>query len=278
MRALATLALALLVACGTTDPGGACVSEPMPDVDLVIAGSGSVLRLADGLLDAWSPPGGRPSTWLPESIGSTGGLEALADGAVDIALISRPLRDDERAAGLRDVPIARTAVVFGVHADVPVTDLSRAELAAILGGDVRAWPDGTPIVLLLREPGDSGLGVLSDALPDLADLVEQARADGRGSVLVTDQAMVVALASTPGALGVVVDQGLVHGAGLPVRAMSLDGLAPSADTVRDGRWPMIKTLSLALGDDASPAALAFASFAAGPDADGLRTEQGLAAP
>lgn len=278
MRALAPLALALLVACSAADPGGACVSEPMPDVDLVIAGSGSVLRFADGLLDAWSPPDGRPLTWLPESIGSGGGLEALTDGAIDIALISRPLRDDERAAGLRDVPIARTAVVFGVHADVPAADLTRDELGAILRGEVRAWPDGTPIVLLLREPGDSGLAVLFDALPDLARDAELARDAGRGSVLVTDQAMVVALASTPGALGVVVDLGLVHGTGLPVRALSLDGLAPSADAVRDGRWPMVKTLGLALRDDASPDALAFAAFARSADADGLRTEQGLASP
>jgi hypothetical protein len=112
--------------------------------------------------------------------------------------------------------------------------LSLEALASLYRGDPATWEDGSPVVLLVREVGDSSEQAIAATSPGLAQALAQARGEGRALVLTTDQEMVRALSTIPGAVGYT-DLGLVRLGGSASRLLRLEGEAP-------GRWK--KQLSL----------------------------------
>jgi phosphate transport system substrate-binding protein len=196
------------------------------------------------------------------SIGSGGGLRALLDGAIDIALISRPLSDKERAQGLIATPYARMPVLVAVNATVPIEDLSVEELLEIYRGDMRRWPDGTPIVVLQREPGDSSHAALDRVLPQFAAVNAQSYRQNRWQVLYHDTSMLEALQNIEGAIG-------LHGSGRGpgsegYRALSIEGVFPGPESVESGRYPFSKTLSFVTAGQPRGEAADLIAFVLGP--------------
>jgi phosphate transport system substrate-binding protein len=205
-----------------------------------ITGSGSNLPTARALARAFSEDG-RPRPVVHPSIGSGGGIRALLDGVIDVALISRPLAPSEREQGLVSVPYARMPVVVAVNGEVPDRELAARDLIDIFAGERRMWSDGSRIVVLQREQGDSSHAAVAAALPGFAEVNELAYREGRWRVLYHDAAIRDALASTEGSLG-------LHGSGdLPddarFRALVIDGVAPSVENVASGAYPFTKELA-----------------------------------
>lgn len=210
------------------------------DDRLHVAGSGSCVPLVR-MLAAAAIQAGIPAPDVHASIGSGGGIRALQDGATDIALVSRPLRPDEEARGLVYIPFARVPVIVATHLDVPDRDLSFAQLEALYRGEQLTWTDGSQVVVLQRERGDSSHRVVEDVRPGFSYANEQARAAELFRVLYHDSAMQVALANTPGAVG-------LHGNGVDpwsagFRAASLEGIEPTVENVERGIYPFVKELA-----------------------------------
>ncbi|MCA9701463.1 MAG: substrate-binding domain-containing protein, partial [Myxococcales bacterium] len=152
---------------GLEAPGKAAVHEraPKPGNLLRLAGSGSNLPLTRALADAFVAT--RP--WLRirvhESIGSGGGIKAIDDQVIEIGLASRPLKEREQQLGLVAVPYARVAVVVAANPSVPVRSVAREELLDYWGKRRTHWDDGSPVVVLQREPGDSSHLAAAKAIP-----------------------------------------------------------------------------------------------------------------
>lgn len=238
---------------------------------LELAGSGSNLPLTRALAEAYmnAAPGTR--VVVHESIGSTGGVRAVLEGRIDIGLVSRPLRPEERDLGLRVEPYARVAVVFAAHPSVPDTRLDSATVLAIYNGGRTAWTDGSPIWVLLRESGDSGHTAVARVLPEFTRVTEQAYLDQRWPVLYSDAAMQGALLTTPGAVGVF-DLGAIRAQNLPLKALPFEGVAPTPTFVRSGAYPLTKDLAFVTRDAPAPAGRAFMTYVASDDGRRL-TEQ-----
>src|SRR4051812_8497016 len=96
-------------------PGGSTAKigpvPPPPDDSLGLAGSGSNLPLTYLLVEAFRARNPQSKVIVHESIGSSGGVRAVRDGAVGVGLISRPLTAEEEGYGLTVTPYARVAVV-----------------------------------------------------------------------------------------------------------------------------------------------------------------------
>lgn len=240
---------------------------------LHVAGSGSNLPLTRALAEAFSDADPEAHVVIHQSIGSTGGVRAVHDGAVDLGLVSRDLRPRERDLGLRQVPYARVAVVFGADRRVEVSDVSSEEVLAMYRGDRPTWPDGTPMVVLQREEGDSSHLVAREAIEGFRAVDDQALDEGRWRVLYSDRAMRDALISTSGGVGLI-DFGAAVAEELPVRVLSLDGIRPSPTTVEDGSYPMTKSLSFVLTADLSERARAFVDFVFSPRGQQVIREHG----
>lgn len=86
---------------------------------------------------------------------STGALQALEEGKLDIAAIGRPLSESEKAKGFTELPVAFNKIGIFTSADNPFkASLTNAQFAKIFRGEITNWsevggPDA-PIVLVDR--------------------------------------------------------------------------------------------------------------------------------
>lgn len=251
-------------------------SPRRPDgAHLHIAGSGSCVPLSRMLAGA-AMPQIDVSPEVHASIGSGGGLRALRDGAIDIALVSRPLREQERDAGLVYTPFARIPVVVAAGLDVPDRSVTIRRLEALFGGGEDRWSNGSKVVVLLREAGDSSHRVVDAAAPGFVDATDQSREAGRVRVLYHDGAMQVALANTPGALG-------LHGNGVDpslagFRSLAVEGVEPTGTNVESGRYPFVKELAFVTDGVPTGGAKDFIDFALSPQGRALLRVRGAVPP
>lgn len=257
--------LTLLLAALAVAIPASSFAEPKP---LVFAGSASQAAILEAPIAAFARIHPEVRIAPPQSIGSTGGIRAAADSAVDLGLSSRPLRDDETPLGLTMVPFARTAVVIAAHPSVSQDAVTFEELVRIYHGRHTRWRDGREIVVLVREPGNSGLEVLEREIPGFSRALSESRRAGRWMTLYSAQEMTRVLATTPYAIGII-DLGVLRTARVPVKALAVNGVPPTPKMVRAGRYGLTKTLFFAFRRDRLPdGAAAFIDFVR--SADGRR--------
>lgn len=218
-------------------------STARPPEVVHLAGSGSNLAITRALAEAFQTAHPDRHVVVFDSIGSTGGVHAAYDDVVDFGLVSRPLRDSEAALNLVVVPYARVPVVVAVNLGVPDDSISLPELLDIYAGRRPTWSDGTPIVVIQREPGDSGHDAVQQVLPEFAAVNDLAYREARWRVVDSDQAMQEALSITAGAVGIF-DLGAIVLQRLPVRPLRIDDIEPSEASVQSRRYPFSKDLAL----------------------------------
>lgn len=218
-------------------------STARPPEVVHLAGSGSNLAITRALAEAFQAAHPDRHVVVFDSIGSTGGVHAAYDDVVDFGLVSRPLRDSEAALNLVVVPYARVPVVVAVNLGVPDDSISLPELLDIYAGRRPTWSDGTPIVVIQREPGDSGHDAVQQVLPEFAAVNDLAYREARWRVVDSDQAMQEALSITAGAVGIF-DLGAIVLQRLPVRPLRIDDIEPSEASVQSRRYPFSKDLAL----------------------------------
>jgi len=213
-----------LAGCGPWEPAGPpegpCLPPPPPTEALRVAGSGTNLPLARWMAGVYERRHSEAIA-VAASIGTSGAVAALRDGAIDVGLASRPLKPEEREAGIVAVPWVRVEHGVVVHQDSPVTETTLADLVALVRGDPVRWPGASPPLVVLREPGDSGNRVLSAQLPALGRAIDVALAAARWPVRYTDGDMATALQELPGALGFL-DAGTTRVEHLPLRLLRVE--------------------------------------------------------
>jgi phosphate transport system substrate-binding protein len=244
-----------------------------PSHVLHLAGSGSNLPISRALAEAFQVR--RPDLHVVvfASIGSTGGIQAAYDDVIDLGLVSRPLRPREAALGLHVTPYARVPVVVAVNLGVPDESIDADDLIDMYAGRRAAWSDGTPIVVLQRERGDSSHQAVAAVVPEFATVNEEAYREARWRVVDSDQAMQEALSITPGAVGLF-DLGAIVLQRLPVRPLRIAGIAASEASVQSGRYPFSKDLAFVSVDQPGAAAAEFLRFVDGEDGRRLMRASG----
>lgn len=210
--------------------------------NLAIAGSGTNLAGIRILTKAFKKLHPDIPIDVPASLGSAGGIRAVAEGAVSIGLISRPLRTSEENMGLAIVSYAKTAVVIGVNADVPDTEISSRELLDIYKGKKTLWQNGHEIIVLLRDSADSTTDLLRARIPGFREIYDECQRTQRWITLYTDQDMNNTIVKTPSSVGLS-DVGSITANHLPIKILKLNGFFPSPENVLNGRYPLVKTLS-----------------------------------
>ncbi len=232
---------------------------PASSEALDLAGSGSNVPLSRVLAKAFSERSPGVRVVVHESIGSTGGVRATRDGQVELGLVSRPLTADEARLGLVIVPHARVAVVLAAHPGVPEDHLAGSDLVALYRGERARFRDGAPVVVLQRERGDSSHLALAGLIPGFGAANDEAHRAGRWRVLYHDRTMQEALMATDGAIGLF-DLGQIASQNLPLRVLSIDGVEPTLENVRAGRYRFVKDLAFVSVGEPRGAAAAFVAF------------------
>ena len=161
--------------------------------------------------------------------GSGSGITAVAEGRCDIGLSSRALKDDEKAQGLKETVLALDGIAVIVNPENPVADLTVEQIASIYKGEIKSWKDvggnDGEIVLIVREAG-SGTRDGFESITDTKDSCKyRQELTSTGDVITT-------ISQNPNAIGYASLASLKDS----VKALTVNGVAPSEETVKDGSY------------------------------------------
>jgi len=243
----------------------ACGGTPPPPVQLVVAGSAAMQPLVQELGAAYYQQH-REVTIDVQASDSLAGVRAAREGAADIGLASRSLTEEE-AAGLTATLIAREPLAIVVNAANPLDVVSGEELRRLFSGRVNDWSelggDTSEVVVLSREDGAETRGILESLV------MGDTRVSPNALVLPSDAAVVEVVAATPGAIGYAARGSLTP----QVKALSIDGVAPTPLTVQRGEYRLARPFYLLTRGQPSGAAKGFVDFVL--SAEGQRIVQRL---
>ena len=256
LRLVAALLLLPPVLMATGDRGA--MAQPASET-LVFAGCDSNIPLTRLLARVFAQTHPEVRIQL-RTVGSTNGIALAAVGAIQIGLVSRPLRDAEEGLGLTFLPYAKTAVIIGADPDIPDATLTAADLLSFYRGTKLTWNSGREITFLTREEGDSSVASLRQAMPGFAEAYAAGSNTSHWTILYSEPTMHEAILTRRFALGLS-DLGTITLERLPIKVLSIDGIAPTSETVANGRYPFVKTLGFVWREDTLPAsARAFVTF------------------
>lgn len=192
---------------------------------------------------------------MADSLGSGGGIKALAAGRLDVALSMRPLKDGEVAGGA-SVALCRTPWVFYSHARRTDVALRRQDLLSLFAASLPPFPQGE-VRALLRPANESGFQYLESTFPELKPAIESARSNRAAVEAVTDQEALGAVEQSPSLVGfgalapIVTERRKLH-------VVSLDGVDP---TTLPADYPHWSSLYLLVGPASSAQGRAFVDYA-----------------
>ena len=256
-----TLLLALLIfpGVGSAEPAAPAAAK------IRIGGSGGALATLQILADAFKKVTPYATVVVIPSLGSSGGIKAALAGAIDLAVISRPLREAERDQGAVATDYARTPFVFATAATTKasVSSITQRELLSIYSGDTKTWPDGSVLRLVLRPTEDSDTELTKSLSPAMHRAVETAQARAGLLIEITDQANAHSLQTIPGALGTST-LAQIMSEKLALQPLALDGVVPSLQTLNDGSYRYFKTFSLVSAPKTTPLVQQFIAFVQSP--------------
>jgi phosphate transport system substrate-binding protein len=246
-----------LVAC-LAGPARAIAAEVVR-----VGGTGSAVaameRIGDVLHEAAPDTGLRV---LP-SLGSTGAVRAIADGAIDVAVVGRPLSADERGRGVHEREVARTLFVFAVGPGTRASGLDTEQLVAIYRGTRTTWPDGQRVRPVMRPASDADSDLVRAISPEVAAAVAEARNRPGMLLAITNTECNQLLERTPGAIGPT-SLLQIRAEGRPLRALAWNGVEPTLANLEAGRYPLGKSIWIVFRENPSPGVRRLLSFLASP--------------
>ena len=274
-----TLVMALsLVACGNSNSdnsgdnaadnnGGDAAITGTVSTD----GSTSMEKVIGALSESFmAANGGVTVNYNPTGSGS--GITAVQEGTCDIGLSSRALKDEEKAAGLKETVLAYDGIAIIVHPDNPVSDLTLEQIAKLYTGEITNWKDvggnDAEVVLIGREAA-SGTRDGFESITGTKDKCQYRQE------LTSTGDVITAVSQNPDAIGYASLASVKD----TVKALNVGGVTPSEATVKDGSYLVQRPFVLVTveGKALSPAAQAFFNYALSADAASIISAAGAVA-
>lgn len=182
-------------------------------------------------------------TFTYNPTGSGSGIKAVSEGRCDIGLSSRNLKDEEKAAGLKATVLALDGIAIIVNPKNAVSDLAVDQIAKIYTGEITNWKDiggaDSTIVLIGREAG-SGTRDGFESITGTADKCKyRQELTSTGDVITT-------VSQNENAIGYASLASLKDS----VKTLTVGGVAPSEETVKDGSYVIQRPFVLVTKDGA----------------------------
>ena len=255
------LALTLLAGCagGGTAAGGSVSTDGSTSMEKVIGVLGEAFQGANSNI-----------TFTYNPTGSGSGIQAVQEGRCDIGLSSRSLKQEEADSGLTGTVLAYDGIALVVHPDNPVSDLDVETIARLYTGEITNWKDvggnDAQVVLIGREAGSG----TRDGFESITGTAEKCL---YRQELTSTGDVITAVAQNPDAIG----YASLASVGDSVKALSVGGVAPSEETVKDGSYAIQRPFVLVTKTEGklSDAAQKFFDFALDPENAELISKAGV---
>ena len=264
---IAVLALGMFSGCGQQP--AATPAPPASELTGTVAtdGSTSIEKVIGALGEAFTNENsGVTFTYNPTGSGS--GITAVIEGRCDIGLSSRALKDEEKAT-LTETVIALDGIAIVVNPNNPVVDLSLEQIAQIYTGAITNWKDvggsDAEIVVIGREAGSGTRDGFETITGTKDTCVYRQELTSTGDVITT-------VSQNPDAIGYASLASVKES----VKALSVNGVAPSEAAVQDGTYVIQRPFVVATrtGEALSPAAQAFFDYITSAQAAQIITNAG----
>lgn len=236
----------------------ALLTTSLQAAELRISGASTIFPVLQQLEDRYEQ---RSSHNLVLSAGgSSRGIKDVRAGRSQIGMVSRALREEEKA-DLLYTTIGLDTLAFIVNENNPLRNITREELIALYtdGTDWQQLTSGYdwPVRLVSKEVGRSTLDLFEDytglSSPD------RERADAplisrRASIIGANLESLALVAGQHGGVGYV-SLGAAESAikaGLPARILTLNGVRPGRESISSARYPIRRELNLVYRERSEP--------------------------
>lgn len=210
-----------------------------------------------------------------EGVGSSSGMKGVLAGTFTLGGASRDLKQSELDAGLVPVVIAKDGISVVVNGNVTIANLSIQQLADIYSGKISNWSqvggaDAT-IVVCNRDESSGTRGAFQEIVLGKTAYRNDAQiCKENGDVAQT-------VASTPNSIGYVglgFVETVVNSGG---KALMIDGVSPSVETVIDGTYKVSRGLNVATIGTATGLEKAFIDYCLSPRGQAIVEDAGFIA-
>lgn len=274
------MALGLMTGCGSSNNGDATSSQDQSGTSQTQTqltgtvntdGSTSMESVVKALGEAFMEM--NPEVTVNYSgTGSGTGIQSAIDGTCDLGLSSRALKDEEKTNGAVENIVALDGVAVVINPANGVEDLTVEQIAQIFTGEITNWSElgGTDgeIAVFGREAGSGTRGAFEEIVGvDNCKYTNEYSSTGD---------VIGNVASNPNAIG----YASLSAVDDTVKAVMVNGVAPSEDTVKDGTYEIQRPFVMVTKDGAelSEAAQAFLEFAMSGDAADIIAAAGAVSP
>ena len=257
-----------LTGCGSNDSNSDNADTTELSGTVSTNGSTSMEKVIGSLSEAFMADNPNVSITY-DATGSGTGIESASQGSCDLGLASRDLKDEE--TGLKAIPVALDGIAVVVNEKCGVEDLTLEQVSDIFTGKITNWKEvggsDLEISCIGRENG-SGTRDGFESITGSEDACKLAQE------LTSTGAVLTAVASSENAIGYASLSAVEGQDG--IKAVTIDGVACSEDTVLDGTYKIQRPFNLIVKEDAelSAQAQAFVDFATSSDANDLIREAG----
>lgn len=272
----AMMAMTAFAGCGETTESGSSsssgdsstTSQSKDNGSVSTDGSTSIEKVIGALGEAFMQENsGTNFTYNPTGSGS--GIEAVSAGRCDIGLASRALKDDEKAKGLKETTLALDGIAIIVNPQNSVENLSLDDISKIYTGEITNWKDvggsDGEIVLIGRE-ASSGTRDGFESITKAADKCQYRQE------LTSTGDVITAVSQNPNAIGYASLAAVKDS----VKALKVDNVTPSEDTVKDGSYVVQRPFMLITKDGTQLSATAqkFFDYATSGEASKIISDAG----
>ena len=264
MKKIMTMVLALVLALGVMS---ACSADKL-NGSVATDGSTSMEKVIGVLGESFMEMNPDVSfTYNPTGSGS--GIAAVSEKRCDIGLSSRALKDEEKNNGLTETVLAYDGIAIIVNPENAISDLSVEDIARIYTGEITNWKDlggaDAEIVVIGREAGSGTRDGFESITGTSEKCVYRQELTSTGDVITT-------VSQNPDAIGYASLSAVKD----TVKALTVGGVAPTEDTVKDGSYVVQRPFVLVTRTDEklSEAAQAFFDYATSADAVELIAKAG----
>lgn len=237
---ISTFIIGTLAGCGSsssTDVNSSNVDTSIQGT-ITMNGSTSMEKLSNSLAEVFMQKYTNVII-TPQFTGSSAGIEAVANGTVDIGNSSRALKEEEKSKGIVENIVALDGIGIIVDAQNTVEDLTIQQLKDIYNGTITNWSQvggqDMGIVVIGREAGSGTRG----AFEEIIDLKDQCK---YSQEIDSTGAVVGKVESTPGAIGYVSLDVLHNSTAKPLK---IDGIEPNAENIASGSYTLSRPFVMA---------------------------------
>ncbi|MGB7377897.1 MAG: substrate-binding domain-containing protein [Rivularia sp. (in: cyanobacteria)] len=259
---LFTVAFGITALLGTTSctSNSTTIAEVKTQQEIKVSGSSSTHTAIKIVGDAYAAQNKNVKlTFLPKGQ-SEGGIAGVNRGLADIAGVSRKLKPEEEYNYLIYKELAKDGLVVATHESVKgISNLTTQQLKAIYSGAVTNWQElGGPneeIVVLDRPEDESGKRLLREHY-----LGKELKNASKAAIMRYEPELINALQNTPYSIGTFSLAYTISNK-LPVNRLSLNGIEPTPENIKSGKYKMVRSIGVVWRKKPSEATQEYLDFA-----------------